>query len=114
MAPKPKNSKGSQGKLDQNDLQYIEFLKRERPSITLPDIQEQLEKFRNKNIHKSKIFRALKHSMPSGEFTRKRLTKYASKRFTYNNLRYTEALMYYMSQKEGLMHGIAIQFMDML
>ena len=32
VAPKPKNSKGSQGKLDQNDLQYIEFLKRERPS----------------------------------------------------------------------------------
>ena len=39
--------------------------------------------------------------MPSGEFTRKRLTKYASERFSYDNLRYTEALMYYLSQKEA-------------
>ena len=44
---------------------------------------------------------ALKRSMPSGEFTRKRLTKYAKERFSYNNLQYTEAVMQYLSQKEA-------------
>ena len=97
---RPKGSQGC-GKLHQNDLHYIEFLKRETPSITLRDIQEKLNTFSNKNVHLATICRALKRSMPSGEFTRKRLTRYAKERFSYNNLQYTEAVMQYLSQKEA-------------
>ena len=55
----PKGSQGC-GKLDQNDLHYIEFLKREIPSITLRDIQEKLNTFSNKNVHLATICRGFK------------------------------------------------------
>lgn len=98
---KPKGpTKGSTMSLDQNDLHYIEFLKRERPSISLREIHNKLLENCNKIIHESTISRALKQNLPAGEFTRKRLCKPARERFTSDNLKYTEALMYYLSQKD--------------
>ena len=89
---------GSEKSLGADDVSYIHFLKKESPSIPLRNIQEKLLTNSNKSVSVSTISRTIRNDL---DLTYKRLTKPAAERFTYDNLRYTEAFMHYLHQQNS-------------
>ena len=91
------------GKLTDEDLELIETLKTEKGSITLSEIYEILEEVKHENIDisLSTISRALKNKMLSGKaYSRKKITRVASQRFTATNMLYTQLFIDYLSSKD--------------
>ena len=77
---------GTHGKLANGDLELIEVLKNERPSISLAEISNVLLEMGN-SASISAISRAIKNRMPSGyQYSRKKLTLIARERFYQDNI----------------------------
>ena len=92
-------------KVDQNDLQLIEILKIEKPSISYAEIIRTVEEhgcLNGEEISIPSISRALKSGrLPSGLlYSRKKLTKLAHERFTPDNIVYTQLFIDYLSSKD--------------
>ena len=92
-------------KLDQDDLQLIEILKIEKPSISYAEIIRTVEEhggINGEEISIASISRAIKSGrLPSGlRYSRKKLTKLAYERFTPENIVYTQLFIDYLSSKD--------------
>ena len=88
-------------KLRNEDLELIEVLKHEKPSMSLAEISNILEEMGN-STSISAISRALKNRMPSGcRYSRKKLTTIARERFTQDNILYTQLFIDYLSAKDS-------------
>ena len=75
-----------EGKLRNEDLELIDVLKHEKPSMSLAEISNILEEMGN-STSISATSRALKNRMPSGyRYSRKKLTTIARERFTQDNI----------------------------
>ena len=97
---KPKGGSTS-AKLQEEDLELIEVLKVHSPAMSLSEIIEELEQFGGQQISMSAVSRAIKNRLPSGQqYSRKKLTKVASERFTADNLFYTQLFINYLSSKD--------------
>ena len=97
---KPKGGLTSE-KLQEDDLELIEVLKVHSPAMSLSEIIEELGQFGRQQISMSAVSRAIKNRLPSGQqYSRKKLTKVASERFTPDNLFYTQLFINYLSSKD--------------
>ncbi|MEW8548324.1 MAG: transposase [Candidatus Thiodiazotropha sp.] len=84
------HSGGRKGKLQQDHIRFIHYLKRETPSITNAEIKEKLLQFGNVDVSIMAISRVLKKKLG---MTRKVLVRPAAERFTIQNMRYTQAFI---------------------
>ena len=87
--------------LDEEDLNYIAAIKKEKPSETLKNIQEKLLQNANKEVTQMTISNALRKDLSGGQWTRKVLTETATERFTPANEQYTEA---YIAEIQSKIH----------
>ena len=62
-------------KLTGDDLELIEILKIEKPSVSLAEIISCLEEMDGVEVSMASVSRALKHRLPSGPYTRKKLRR---------------------------------------
>ncbi|CAB3982844.1 Hypothetical predicted protein [Paramuricea clavata] len=99
MTTTPEKKGGmTHSKLEEGDLELIEVLKVNSPSISLSEIIQELPAL---EISMSAILRAIKNRLPSGEqYTRKKLTRLARERFTPENMFYTQLFINYLSSKD--------------
>ena len=86
-------------KLTGDDLELIEILKIEKPSVSLAEIISCLEEMDGQEVSMATVSRALKHRLPSGPYTRKEITKIALERFTQTNIFYTQLFINYLATK---------------
>ena len=86
-------------KLTGDDLELIEILKIEKPSVSLAEIISCLEEMDGEEVSMATVSRALKHRLPSGPYTRKKITKIALERFTQTNIFYTQLFINYLATK---------------
>ena len=92
-------------KLDQDNLQLIEILKIEKPSITYAEIIRTVEEYggiHGEEISIASISRAVTSGrLPSGSrYSRKKLTKLARERFIPDNIVYTQLFIDYLSSTD--------------
>ena len=103
ISPK-KNTGGNLSHLSQGDLQYIEFLKQQKPSITYDEIIQQLYEFGDLpygTISKTALSEAVRHRLPSGkEYSFKKINIVAQERFTLQNMAYTQVFIDYLNSKD--------------
>jgi len=59
-------------KLTGDDLELVEILKIEKPSVSLAEIMSCLEEMHGLEVSMATVSRALKHRLPSGLYTRKK------------------------------------------
>ena len=86
-------------KLTEEDLELIEVLKMEHPSISLAEIANVMLDMGN-SASLSAISRAIKCWMPSGyQYSQKKLTLIARERFYDENILYTQLFIDYLSAK---------------
>ncbi|XP_070571513.1 uncharacterized protein [Ptychodera flava] len=107
VSPK-KQITGPEKKLTDDDRRYIELLKTERPSITAEEIQRKLEENANVTVSKTTIGRTVRHGLAHGKWTRKRMIRPASERFTERNLLYTQDYL----DALNMIDPMRIRFMD--
>ncbi|MCG7882407.1 MAG: transposase [Candidatus Thiodiazotropha endolucinida] len=91
---KPKRP-GKKPKLHHAEMEYIDFLVKVKPSISLGDIQEKLLTFANKTVSRPTICRHLRK-----KFTRKLLVRPAADRFRDDNLRYMQVFIDVLHRKD--------------
>lgn len=99
----PKHGGGNRRGLSDGDLQLIEVLKRQRPSITYSEIMDDLQDFGDLpegGTSKTAVCEAVKNKLPSGPFTFKKTSKIAQERFTITNMAYTQLFVDYLYQKD--------------
>lgn len=89
-------------KLSDDDLELIEVLKIEKPSMSLAEILTCLEEMNagHVDVSMATVSRAIKQRLPSGHYTRKKITKIASERFTATNIFYTQLFINYLATKD--------------
>ena len=90
-------------KFDDNDLQLIEVLKHEKPSITFAEIVRIVEENGGvQNISITAVARAIKQGrLPCGlKYSRKKMTKLAIERLTPENMIYTQLFIDYLNAKD--------------
>ena len=87
-------------KLTGEDLELIELLKIEQPSVSLAEIISYLEEMDGVEVSMVTVSRALKHKLQSGPFTRKKITKIARERFTQTKIFYTQLFINYLATKD--------------
>ncbi|XP_031552633.1 uncharacterized protein LOC116289810 [Actinia tenebrosa] len=87
-------------KLSEDDLELIELLKIEKPSISLAEIITCLDEMDGVDVSMAAVSRAIKQRLPSGPYTRKKITKIASERFTATNIFYTQLFINYLATKD--------------
>jgi len=90
-------------KLQPDDLELIEVIKKCKGSTSLKEMYAILEELGGVGggISISAISRALKSRMQSGKrYTRKKITQVASQRFSYHNLLYTQLFIDYLCAKD--------------
>jgi hypothetical protein len=93
------DSGGRRNKLQEQDVLYIEQLKREKPSIDLKAIKDKLDRFSNVDVSLKTVCCTLNDLMQDGRYSRKILNSPAAKKFTQHNLQYTEAFLDYVSRQ---------------
>ena len=86
-----KNKSGNPSHLKREDVELIDFLKKEKPSKTYKSIKEDLDTYctLEGGTSVSAIANVVKNRLPEGPFTRKRMTK-PSEKFTPQNLVYCQ------------------------
>ena len=97
------HSGGKPSHLSEGDLQYIEFLKRQRPSITYKEIMQNLYEFGDLpygTTSISALSQAVQHRLPDGDFSYKKLNVIAQERFTLQNMAYTQVFIDYLNNKD--------------
>lgn len=102
LAPRRKKG-GNPSHLNDGDLELIETLVRNRPTISLNELKEDVELYGNKPNGTSipAISKALKYRMPSGlKYSRKKVNKVATERFTPVNMIYTQLFIDYLHSKD--------------
>ena len=97
LAPRPRGG-AKWSKLTEDDLELIEVLKIEKPSLSLTEIISCVEEMGGENVSLSAVSRALKR-LPSGQYTRKKITNIAIERFTPINIFYTQLFINYLATK---------------
>ena len=108
---KPENtgrpSRGRPRKLTNADIDYIEFVKTQKPSATSNHIHAELSRYSTTTVTPRTINTAVRSYLPK-QWTYKKIKHVARERFTLDNLRYTETFM-------QLLHDVdpyRLQFMD--
>lgn len=103
FSPK-KHSGGGNSSLSDGDLQLLEVLKRQKPSISYSEIIDALYDFGDLPLGSTTttaIGRAVRHRLPSGEaFSFKKTTHIAQERFTIQNMTYTQLFVDYLYTKD--------------
>lgn len=93
----------NQSNLNDGDLELIETLKAIRPTISLSELKEEVERYGQKpnGTSISAISKALKNRMLSGlEYSRKKINIVAMERFTPVNMIYTQIFINYLHSKD--------------
>ena len=99
----PKLGGGNRQSLSDGDLQLIEVLKRQRPSITYSEILDCLHEHGDLpegNTSVTSVCNAVQHDLQSGQFTLKKITSVAQERFTISNMAYTQLFIDYLHGKD--------------
>ena len=103
ISPKP-NTGGNPSHLSEGDLHYIEFLKRQRPSISYNEILQQLYEFGDLpygTTSMTGLSEAVRNRLPSGKkYSFKKLNIIAHERFTLQNMAYTQVFFDYLHNKD--------------
>ena len=102
VQPKPLSDRKTKQKFfNDGELEFIETLKWDKPSMNYSEISAKLEQFStfSTRVPKQRISDALRTRMPSGPFTRKQLRRKPCERFTDENMQYTQYFITYVSQK---------------
>lgn len=102
-----KRSRGRPKKLTNADLDFIEYMKLQKPSATSENIHTELSSVSTTQVVPRTINTAIRSYLPE-RWTRKKIKYVAKERFTYDNLVYTETYM-------ELLHSVdpyRLQFMD--
>lgn len=97
-----KRGGGNPCKLTQGDLLLIETLYRERPTISLREVYDNLIEFGDipNGTSFSGIARALSSHMLSGlKYSWKKVSRVANERFTVENMAYTQLFIDYLHMK---------------
>ncbi len=98
----PRHEGGNRRSLSDGDLQFIEILKRQRPTITYSEILDCLHEFGDLpegETSVTSICNAVQSKLPSGQFTLKKTTVVAQERFTTNTA-YTQLFIDYLHGKD--------------
>ena len=99
-----KNGGGNPSHLSEGDLQYIEFLKQQQPSISYNEIMEKLHEFGDLpygTTSTTAISEAVRHRLPSGaQYSYKKIQTIAQERFTLQNMAYTQLFVDYLGTKD--------------
>ena len=95
----PKRQFGKPRKLTEDDLELVEILKRDRPSIRYREIQQNLDVYSDiqGGISIKALSNAVRHNLTGGLWTFKRLTKVKKEKFTAENLAYCNAFVNYLA-----------------
>jgi len=99
---------GKPAKLLHADVTYLEVMKTRTPTITAKQMNEHLQTVSATSVSNRSIGRAIKRRFSGGPWTFKRTVRVASQRFSFENLRYTDAYL-------NVLHRIEprrIKFMD--
>ena len=94
---------GKNSNLTQGDLQLIETVKGERPTLSLREIYDGLTEFGDipKGTSRSTISRAFNNNMLSGlKYSWKKISTVAVERFSAENMAYTQMFIYYFYAKD--------------
>jgi len=88
----PKNKSGNPPHLKPEDVELVEFLKVEKPSKTYKSIKEDIDHYcmLQGGTSLAAIGTVVRNKLSDGKFTRKRLTKPSSEKFTFTNLNYCQ------------------------
>ena len=101
LSIKPRAKGGPKwSKLTGDDIELIEILKIEKPSVSLAEMISYLQEMDGVEVSMATVSRALKHRLPSGPYTRKKITKIALERFTQTNIFYTQLFINYLAAKD--------------
>jgi transposase len=105
-----KHGGGHKRKLCDDDVSFIELLKREKPCRTYKEIQSELLQHCNlpSKVSLSVICRTVKKRLSGGDWTYKKAKKPNRSRFTDENMRYTQAFIDYMHMQDPY----KLKFMD--
>ena len=102
ISPK-KHSGGRQSSLSDGDLQLIEVIKRQKPSVSNKELVDSLYDFGDLpygSTSNSSVARAVRNRLPSGSFSHKKITRIAQERFTIQNMAYTQLFVDYLHAKD--------------
>ena len=84
---------GRPSKLLENDVAFLEGMKTSNPTMTSKHMNEQLKIVSASEVSDRTIQRAIQHRFTGGPWTYKRTVRAATRRFTLENLRYTQAYL---------------------
>jgi hypothetical protein len=107
VAPLP-HAGGHERKLDDQDLQYLQALKMEKPSISLKQMKCKLQENCGKLVSMSTISTCVRTRLTNGEWTRKVMIRPAAERFTDRNQRYMQAYLQVIQTRDPY----RLKFMD--
>ena len=95
----PKSTATGVRSLQPNDLDFIEFLKTDRPSLTSGELLTEVNEYCQipGGVSTVTINRAVRKYMREGEWSRKRVTRPAAEKFTDDNVAYCQAFVNYIS-----------------
>ncbi len=99
----PKHGGGNRRSLSDGDIQLIEVLKTQKPSITYSEIMECLYEFGDLpegSTSTTSLCNAVRYKLPSGQFSFKKITAVAQERFTIANMAYTQLFVDYLYEKD--------------
>ena len=96
--------------LQTDDLDFIEFLKTDRPSLTSGELLREVNEHCQipGGVSTVTINRAVRTSMHEGKWSRKIMTRPAAEKFTDNNIAYCQAFIDYIST----VHPYRLKFFD--
>lgn len=92
--------RGRQRALDDHDVQYVEYLKTEKPSLSLNEIKHKLLQNANVNVSIPTVSRTITHRLSEEKWTHKKLMTPSKERFTVPNLMYTQAYIDVLHQAD--------------
>ncbi len=100
VTPRPRKT-GNPAHIKPEDVELVEFLKRERPSISYPSIKDKLEIFSDieGGTSVSAVGRTVRNRMSDGPWTWKKLSKQPIDKFTDGNITYAQEFLQFL-------HGI--------
>jgi hypothetical protein len=100
VTPRPRKT-GNPAHIKPEDVELVEFLKRERPSISYPSIKDKLEIFSDieGGTSVSAVGRTVRNRMSEGPWTWKKLSKQPIDKFTDGNITYAQEFLQFL-------HGI--------
>jgi hypothetical protein len=107
VVPLP-HSGGPPRKLDEHDIQYVQALKTEKPSMSLKEVQSKLQTNSGKDVSVMTISTSIRKRLTNGEWTRKVMMRPAAERFTDYNRRYTLAFLNVIQTRDPF----RLKFMD--